>query len=70
MSSKFAATMAGQAVSYASVVHVAKVLPGETVLISGASGGLGSVCGIEDIGRALGDLQQRKGFGKIVIWVT
>ncbi|EME89651.1 uncharacterized protein MYCFIDRAFT_213751 [Pseudocercospora fijiensis CIRAD86] len=36
--------MSGQAVSYASVVHIAKVQKGETVLVSGASGGLGSVC--------------------------
>jgi NADPH:quinone reductase len=39
-----ACAMSGQAVSYASVVHIAKVEPGETVLVSGASGGLGSVC--------------------------
>nr|XP_023908597.1 quinone oxidoreductase-like [Quercus suber]POF15528.1 quinone oxidoreductase [Quercus suber] len=39
-----ACAMAGQAVSYAAVVHVAKVQAGETVMVSGASGGLGSVC--------------------------
>ena len=36
--------MVGQAVSYAAIVNVAKVERGETVLVSGASGGLGSVC--------------------------
>lgn len=44
LSSEVACAMSGQAVSYAAVVHVAKVQPGETVLVSGASGGLGSVC--------------------------
>lgn len=44
LSSKVAAAMVGQAVSYASTVHVASVKRGETVLVSGASGGLGSVC--------------------------
>ncbi|CAK4031686.1 related to quinone reductase [Lecanosticta acicola] len=39
-----AVAMSGQAVSYASVVHIAKVRAGEHVLVSGASGGLGSVC--------------------------
>lgn len=39
-----ACAMSGQAVSYAAVVHIAKVAAGETVLVSGASGGLGSVC--------------------------
>lgn len=39
-----ACAMSGQAVSYASVTKIAKVQPGETVLVSGASGGLGSVC--------------------------
>ncbi|CZT16680.1 related to quinone reductase [Ramularia collo-cygni] len=39
-----AVAMSGQAVSYASVVQIANVKPGETVLVSGASGGLGSVC--------------------------
>lgn len=39
-----AVAMSGQAVSYASVVHIANVRPGETVLVSGASGGLGSMC--------------------------
>ena len=36
--------MSGQAVSYAAVVNVAKVQHDDTVLVSGASGGLGSVC--------------------------
>ena len=44
LSSETAVAMSGQAVSYASVVHIAKVRAGETVLVSGASGGLGSVC--------------------------
>ncbi|SMQ50643.1 unnamed protein product [Zymoseptoria tritici ST99CH_3D7] len=44
LSLETAVAMSGQAVSYASVVHIAKVQPGETVLVSGASGGLGSVC--------------------------
>ncbi len=44
LSSETACAMSGQAVSYAAVVHVAKVQAGETVLVSGASGGLGSVC--------------------------
>ncbi|KAK4634080.1 Quinone oxidoreductase-like protein 2 [Fulvia fulva] len=44
LSSEAAVAMSGQAVSYASVVHIAKVQAGETVLVSGASGGLGSVC--------------------------
>lgn len=44
LTSETAVAMSGQAVSYASVVHIAKVQPGETVLVSGASGGLGSVC--------------------------
>nr|POE77753.1 quinone oxidoreductase [Quercus suber] len=44
LSAETACAMAGQAVSYAAVVHVAKVQPGETVMVSGASGGLGSVC--------------------------
>ena len=44
LSSEDAAGLVGQAVSYASVVHVARVKAGETVLVSGASGGLGSVC--------------------------
>ncbi|KXT06124.1 hypothetical protein AC578_1380 [Pseudocercospora eumusae] len=44
LSSETAVAMSGQAVSYASVVHIAKVKAGETVLVSGASGGLGSVC--------------------------
>ncbi|KAF2449117.1 NAD(P)-binding protein [Karstenula rhodostoma CBS 690.94] len=44
VSSAAACAMAGQAVSYAAVVHVARVRAGETVLVSGASGGLGSAC--------------------------
>lgn len=44
LSSETAVAMSGQAVSYASVVHIAQVQAGETVLVSGASGGLGSVC--------------------------
>lgn len=44
LNSQTAVAMSGQAVSYASVVHIANVRPGETVLVSGASGGLGSVC--------------------------
>ncbi|EME48622.1 hypothetical protein DOTSEDRAFT_67606 [Dothistroma septosporum NZE10] len=44
LSSETAVAMSGQAVSYASVVHIAKVQAGESVLVSGASGGLGSVC--------------------------
>ncbi|KAI5369262.1 Putative GroES-like superfamily, alcohol dehydrogenase-like, NAD(P)-binding domain superfamily [Septoria linicola] len=36
--------MSSGAVSYASVVQMAKVKKGETVLVSGASGGLGSIC--------------------------
>ncbi|KAF2716449.1 NAD(P)-binding protein [Polychaeton citri CBS 116435] len=39
-----ACAVAGQAVSYAAVTKVAKVKKGETVMVSGASGGLGSVC--------------------------
>ncbi|KAF1977329.1 NAD(P)-binding protein [Bimuria novae-zelandiae CBS 107.79] len=44
LSNEAACAMAGQAVSYAAVVHVAKVQPEDVVLVSGASGGLGSVC--------------------------
>ena len=44
LSAETACAMSGQAVSYASVVNIAKVEAGETVLVSGASGGLGSVC--------------------------
>lgn len=44
VSSEAACAMAGQAVSFAAVTHVAKVQKGETVLVSGASGGLGSAC--------------------------
>lgn len=52
LSSETAVAMSGQAVSYASVVHIAKVQAGETVLVSGASGGLGSVCCM--VAKALG----------------
>ncbi|KAK0874240.1 hypothetical protein LTR87_011589 [Friedmanniomyces endolithicus] len=44
LSNETACAMVGQAVSYASVVRIAKVQPGETVMVSGASGGLGGVC--------------------------
>jgi NADPH:quinone reductase-like Zn-dependent oxidoreductase len=44
LSLETACAMSGQAVSYASVVNIAKVQPGEFVMVSGASGGLGSVC--------------------------
>lgn len=44
VSSHVACAISGQAVSYAAVAHVAKVKVGETVLVSGASGGLGSAC--------------------------
>ncbi|KAF9741094.1 zeta-crystallin [Paraphaeosphaeria minitans] len=44
VSSEAACALAGQVVSYAAVVHVARVKEGETVLVSGASGGLGSAC--------------------------
>lgn len=52
VSSKVACALSGQAVSYAAVVHVAKVKRGETVLVSGASGGLGSACCM--VAKALG----------------
>lgn len=39
-----ACAMSGQLVSFAAVKHIAKVKPGETVLVSGASGGLGYGC--------------------------
>jgi NADPH2:quinone reductase len=52
VSSKVACAISGQAVSYAAVVHVAKVKSGETVLVSGASGGLGSACCM--VAKALG----------------
>ncbi|KAK0787653.1 hypothetical protein LTR91_011813 [Friedmanniomyces endolithicus] len=45
LSNETACAMVGQAVSYASVVRIAKVQPGETVMVSGASGGLGGACG-------------------------
>ncbi|GAB7358327.1 hypothetical protein MBLNU230_g2399t1 [Neophaeotheca triangularis] len=44
LGSEVACAASGQAVSYAAVVEIAKVARGETVLVSGASGGLGSVC--------------------------
>ncbi|KAH9843253.1 quinone oxidoreductase-like [Teratosphaeria destructans] len=44
LSAETACAMSGQAVSYASVVNIAKVQSDETVMVSGASGGLGSVC--------------------------
>jgi NADPH2:quinone reductase len=52
VSSEVACAVSGQAVSFAAVVHVAKMKRGETVLISGASGGLGSVCCM--VAKALG----------------
>ncbi|KAK6434300.1 hypothetical protein LTR95_009520 [Oleoguttula sp. CCFEE 5521] len=44
LDSASACAMHGVAVSYASVVEVARVKQDETVLVSGASGGLGSAC--------------------------
>ncbi|KAK0946987.1 hypothetical protein LTR29_001570 [Friedmanniomyces endolithicus] len=52
LSNETACAMVGQAVSYASVVRIAKVQPGETVMVSGASGGLGGVCCM--VAKALG----------------
>ena len=52
LSNETACAMSGQAVSYAAVVNVAKVQKGETVMVSGASGGLGSVCCM--VARAIG----------------
>jgi NADPH2:quinone reductase len=52
VSSKVACAISGQAVSYAAVVHVARVKRDETVLVSGASGGLGSACCM--VAKALG----------------
>ncbi|KAK5130382.1 hypothetical protein LTR08_002174 [Meristemomyces frigidus] len=52
LSNETACAMSGQAVSYASVVNIAKVTSGETVMVSGASGGLGSVCCM--VAKALG----------------
>ncbi|TKA67040.1 hypothetical protein B0A55_09303 [Friedmanniomyces simplex] len=52
LSNETACAMVGQAVSYASVVQIAKVRPGETVMVSGASGGLGGVCCM--VAKALG----------------
>ncbi|KXL43406.1 hypothetical protein M433DRAFT_318916 [Acidomyces richmondensis BFW] len=44
LSNEVACAMSGQAVSYAAVVHIAKVKESDVILVSGASGGLGSVC--------------------------
>lgn len=52
ISNETACAMSGQAVSYAAVVNVAKVKSGDTVMVSGASGGLGSVCCM--VSKALG----------------
>jgi len=52
LSNETACAMSGQAVSYAAVVSIAKVKEGETVMVSGASGGLGSVCCM--VAKALG----------------
>ncbi|KAK4545559.1 hypothetical protein LTR36_002909 [Oleoguttula mirabilis] len=52
LSNETACAMSGQAVSYAAVVNIAKVKSGETVMVSGASGGLGSVCCM--VAKALG----------------
>ncbi|TKA32478.1 hypothetical protein B0A50_01586 [Salinomyces thailandicus] len=52
LSNETACAMSGQAVSYAAVVNVAHVKAGETVMVSGASGGLGSVCCM--VAKALG----------------
>ncbi|KAK5113680.1 hypothetical protein LTR62_003307 [Meristemomyces frigidus] len=52
LSNETACAMSGQAVSYAAVVNIAKVGKEDTVLVSGASGGLGSVCCM--VAKALG----------------
>lgn len=52
LSNEAACAMSGQAVSYAAVTSIAKVQEGETVMVSGASGGLGSVCCM--VAKALG----------------
>jgi len=52
VSNRVACAVSGQAVSYAAVAHVAKTQAGETVLVSGASGGLGSACCM--VAKALG----------------
>ena len=52
LSNETACAMSGQAVSYAAVVDIAKVKKGETVMVSGSSGGLGSVCCM--VAKALG----------------
>ncbi|KAK3702427.1 hypothetical protein LTR37_014893 [Vermiconidia calcicola] len=63
LSSETACAMSGQAVSYASVVNVAKVEKGETVLVSGASGGLGSAKGARVIALA-GDAEKAEAMRK------
>lgn len=52
LSCETACAMSGQAVSYAAVTRIANVQEGETVMVSGASGGLGSVCCM--VAKALG----------------
>lgn len=52
LSNETVCAMSGQAVSYGAVVDIAKVKAGETVMVSGASGGLGSVCCM--VAKALG----------------
>lgn len=52
LSLEAACAMSGSAVSYAAVTDIAKVQPGEIVMVSGASGGLGSVCCM--VAKALG----------------
>jgi NADPH2:quinone reductase len=52
VSNRTACAISGQAVSFAAVAHVAKTQPGDTVLVSGASGGLGSACCM--VAKALG----------------
>jgi len=52
VSNKIACAISGQAVSFAAVSHVAKTQAGDTVLVSGASGGLGSACCM--VAKALG----------------
>lgn len=44
LSNETVVAMSSGVVSYASVVNMAKVQKGDTVIVSGASGGLGSVC--------------------------
>lgn len=52
LSAEATCAMSGGAVSYAAVAHIAQVKRGETVMVSGASGGLGSVCCM--VAKALG----------------